>query len=439
MIEQIESKKVHVLCASPGGRNAGMSTVDLAFDAMSRSLGLGDVVYWRLWDQSEWRVPVGGSSMLDDGSFADESTGLVYRNLRGRLDEFLDADAVVYWGDFMHMAFYVQANIDILAKTMGICSTAEAHDLVYRSLLLSGQPDDVMSRVMSFGTTLNFNTSEDYRSGYGDALRSFAGRAHRVWFRDTYSAWIGQLAGANGGQSAKGVDAAFLLPPGVRPPSSGRLGVFFGRSAMSPEMFAGLGKRLSASLGLRPQWIPWGHEPAFWPIADRRRFRLAWPALEREALSTPVATRLLQASAAVAGTQTSHTAALPFDELISRVAACEVVVTDTYHLAINAWRLGIPAVCVVDRPRHIWSVNSGSAGTRRDKREELYSQLDASALLLSAVDLASHRDAVIARAVEQLSDSSAMEFVFGRVSEAVALGRDLVSGGLRSLLSSTRV
>jgi hypothetical protein len=95
--------------------------------------------------------------MLDDRSFADESTGLVYQNLRGRLDEFLDADAVVYWGDFMHMAFYLQVNIDTLTKSMGICSVDEAHDLVYRNLLLSGQPDNVMSRVMSFGTTLSFN------------------------------------------------------------------------------------------------------------------------------------------------------------------------------------------------------------------------------------------------------------------------------------------
>lgn len=433
------SKKVHVLCAPPGAGNAGMTTVDLGFEAMSRSLGLDDVVYWRLWDQSEWRTPVGGTSLTDDGSFADHSTGLVYRNLRGRLDEFLAADAVVYWGDFMHMAFYLQANVDTLVSAMGVCSTEEARDLVYRTLLLDGQPDDVMSRVMSFGTTLNFNTSDDYRSPYGDALRSFVGRVHRAWFRDTYSAWIAQLAGANGGLSAKGVDAAFLLPPGTRPPSSGRLGVFFGRSAMAPEMVAGLGKRLSASLDLRPQWIPWGNEPSFWPMADRRRFRLAWPALEREASAAAVPTRLRQTRDVIVGNDTGLTAPVAFDELISRVSACEVILTDTYHLAVNAWRLGVPAVCVVDRPRKIWSVNSGSEGARRDKREELYSQLDASPLLVSADDLASRRHGVVARVVEQLSDADAMDFIFGRVDEVVALGRDLVGGGIRSLLSPTRV
>jgi hypothetical protein len=439
MTEQFGGKKVHVLCAPPGGRNTGMTTVDLAFDAVSRSLGLDGVVYWRLWDQSEWRTPVGGSCLLDDGSFADEGSGLVYRNLRGRLEEFLDADAVVYWGDFMHMAIYRQVNVDILSTTMGVCSATEAREVVDRALLLAGQPDGVMSRVMSFGTTLSFNTSDDYRSDYGDALRSFVGRAHRVWFRDTYSAWIAQLAGANAGASAKGVDAAFLLPPGPGVPSAGRLGVFFGRSALSPEMLAGLGRRLATSLDLRPRWIPWGHEPAFWPMADRRRFRLAWPGLEREEFSVRLGTRLQHGRAVVAGAPAGHTAALPFEELITRLAACDVVVTDTYHLALNAWRLGIPAVCVVDRPRRIWSVNSGSAGSRRDKREELYSQLDASALLVSAVDLASHRDDTIARVVDRLSDLSALDFVFARVGEAAALGRDLVTGGMCSLLSTSRV
>ncbi|WP_435736842.1 hypothetical protein V5D56_19065 [Cellulosimicrobium sp. PMB13] len=416
-----------------------MTTVDLSFEAVSRSLGLDDVVYWRLWDQSEWRTPVGGSSVLDDGSFADEGTGLVYRNLRGRLDEFLDADAVVYWGDFLHMAFYLEANVDTLSRRMGITSRAQAREIADRTLLLAGQSDDVLARVMSFGTTLSFNTADDYRSDYGDALRSFAGRAHRVWFRDTYSAWIAQLAGANAGASAKGVDAAFLLPPGPSVPSSGRLGVFFGRSALSPETLARLGRQLATSLDLRPRWIPWGHEPAFWPVADRRRFRLAWPGLELEELSVGLGTRLRHARAVVARTPAEHTARLPFDGLVARVAACDVVVTDTYHLAVNAWRLGIPAVCVVDRPPRIWSVNSGSQGTRRDKREELYSQLDASELLVSVEDLASHVRETVARIADRLADRAAMDFVLGRVRQVVTLGHELAGSGIRSILSAARV
>jgi hypothetical protein len=33
-------------------------------------------------------------------------------------------------------------------------------------------------------------------------------------------------------------------------------------------------------------------------------------------------------------------------ELLSKLSGYKYIVTDTYHLCINAWRMGIPAICI---------------------------------------------------------------------------------------------
>lgn len=132
--------RVNVLCAPPNGRNPGMASVDLAFEAVARHLN-SDITYWRLWDQSEWYEPPGGSRGLGEGAFGDETSGLSYRLARGRLEEFLDADAVVYWGDFHHMSVYLDQTADVLHRRMGVASRQEANAIAADFLLLRGQPE----------------------------------------------------------------------------------------------------------------------------------------------------------------------------------------------------------------------------------------------------------------------------------------------------------
>ena len=72
-----------------------------------------------------------------------------------------------------------------------------------------------------------------------------------------------------------------------------------------------------------------------------------------------------------------------FDKLLEIIADSRLVLTDTYHLAVLAWRLGTPAVCLTEAGETSsgWSVNLGHGGTARDKRVDLYSQLDVLPLL----------------------------------------------------------
>ncbi|MGC0250096.1 polysaccharide pyruvyl transferase family protein [Pseudactinotalea sp. Z1748] len=428
-------KTVNVLCAPPAAPNAGMTSVDLAFDSVAKRLGLEHVQYWRLWDQSEWITPVGGSQPTANGGFLDDSTQITYQNLRGRFDEFLDADAVVYWGDFLHMAFYVESNVDILTNKTGLISdVTEARDHVYRTLLLRGVADEHLSRVISYGTTLSFNTPADYAGEYGPALDAFLSRARRVWFRDTYSAWVSQLARASDERLSKGTDAAFLWEPEVKHRPAGNLGVFFGRSALPPEALAHLGKALTTQTGLRPVWLPWGHEPGFWPIDDRRRFRAAWPGLEHRERSPSWALRARTLSEVGRGVRLGPTHR-SFSELITQLAQCDVVLTDTYHLAINAWRMGIPTIAVLDEPG-TWSVNSGSAGARRDKRAELYSQIEATGLLVAGRDVRRGGRRTARFLVDYLADEAALAVTHERISRLTRGGRRMVSETLSDLLDT---
>jgi len=237
-----------------------MTSVDLAFARVANAAGLTDVTYWRLWDVSEWREFRGDAALPSATSYLDPDTGMTYRSLRGRTDEVLSADRVVFWGDFMHMAVYQHHMSDVLARRIGLCSEAEADELVANVQLLRGSDPPALSRVLSYGSTLSMNTWQDYASQYGRDLEHFMDGVDRVWLRDPYSAQVVRsIRGQNRG-TAQALDAAFLLHDGVQHGGNG-LGVFIGRSAVQPEVVAAFGRQLAKGLDLRATWIPWGAAP----------------------------------------------------------------------------------------------------------------------------------------------------------------------------------
>lgn len=423
---------VHVLCAPPNGRNPGMASVDLAFGSVAKAVGNPQVHYWRLWDPSEWLEPVEGSEVTSMGTFRDPDTELTYRPLRGHLDEFLSADAVIYWGDFHHMAVYQRHTVDVLTRRMGLDLNGFGADFVARHLLLRGQSRQTLDRVLTFGTTLMFNESADYRGEYGSDLAAFLTRARRAWFRDPYSAHVAQLNRPAPSDNCKGVDAAMLLPSEHTLSPRDALAVFLGRSRLVPEWVAAFGRGLAQALRLAPEWIPWGAEPAFWPMAERKRLRLAWPGLEHQARSVSPA-KLRDTVTAVARNQPIGHLVRPTNNLFAQISSSALVLTDTYHLAVNAWRLGTPAVCLFDGLARDWNVNSGTGGAVRDKRADLYSQLDAIPLLVDMTGEPKKQASRIARLIGQdLVAPLAVE----RVAQGAERARNDLAAALSTILGS---
>ena len=333
------------------------------------------------------------------------------------------------------MAVYERHNVDVLTRRMrAYTHPAEAADVVARHLLLRGCPPEVLDRVVSFGSTLAFNTALDYTGCYRDDLDAFLSGVHRVWFRDSYSAQVAGLARAPRDELCKGLDAAFLLPPDPDAgPRDATLGVFLGRSALPPESLARFGRRLTTELGLEPRWLPWRVAPAFWPMNTRRRFRVAWPELEHGLASLAVSARLATYAGAARATPLPEQAAST-PSLLAALARHRVVLTDTYHVAINAWRVGTPAICVVDRPTATWSVNSGEEASRRDKREDLYSQLDALGLLVDGTLLRPGPAPRQRRVAAVLDDGVSVDVTRKRLRQLVDQSTGMVVGAVRDRL-----
>lgn len=416
-----------------------MATVDLAFDAVAREAGIETATYWRLWDQSELIADPSGSYATAADTWHDPSTGLDYRKLRGNLDEALAADVVVYWGDFLHMAPYQAEAARILRDELACPSgRADAERVVLDHLMLASQGHEVLERTASFGTTLSLNSPADYAGAYGEHLRRFLSRLGTVAMRDGYSAQVVREARGDWTGSYMVPDLA-LLRVGDDAPGVTRegLGVFFARSRLPPEALARLGSGLARATGMEPSWIDWGREPAFWPMRARKRFRLAWPALEHGQLRAGVKERA-RTLRAVAGKRDLEIASVQptLPALLGAVASYRAIITDTYHLAVNAWRSGVPAVCVLDAPGRQWSVNSGAPGSARDKRWDLYSSLDALEYSTVGTWEARRTQREVARLAELLSDRPAADAVREHVARRARLGRAMVAGSLRRIAVS---
>jgi len=408
-----------------------MTSVDLAFNHIAEQLG-ADVTYWRLWDQSEWLRPPGGSRVIDATHVQDWGSGLTYELARGRMDEVVDADAVLFWGDFLHMAVYLRQTADVLSRRMDAMSFEEALDCAAQYYLLRGCDVGSFNRVITYGSTLAFNTASDYSSLYGMDLARFVGNVRRAWFRDPYSASTAQTFRSDE-LSCKAPDAAFLLPSQPREEAPSRLGVFIGRSNLQPEAIAAFGRDLARRLDLEPLWIPWGIAPGFWPMDQRRRFRAAWPGLEHNS-SRPTRAQIAQTLWSTARGERAAPYQPAIGDLFDTLASCSVIVTDTYHLAVNAWRLRTPTVCVFDGDHREWNVNAGVPGNLRDKRYDLYSQLDALPLLVDGQRLRPVRDRTARSVAEVLEDGTVGETAIGRAQATSSAARSTLVSELRATL-----
>ncbi|MGN6205859.1 hypothetical protein [Humibacter sp.] len=421
--------KVSVICAPPNGRNPGMTSVDLAFGRVAQAARAKDVTYWRLWDVGEWIQFRGDAPLAESADYHDADTGITYRSLRGHLEEALSANRVVYWGDFMHMAVYQRHMADVLSRRIGLCSREEADRLVARTLLLSDADERTLGRVFSYGSTLSMNTAYDYAAQYGRDLDRFLRGIRGVWVRDPYSAQVVRTVRGPERGPAQGLDAAFLLHDGVHRGGNG-LGVFIGRSRVQPEAVARFGRRLSQKLRMPAAWIPWGGPPAFWPVDTRRRFRAAWPALELQRAHPSRIDLVGTAIRSLRGVPKPDPGRVDAQELIHGLGDFDVVLTDTYHLAINAWAQGTPTICLVDQGGAEWSVNSGDPDMRRDKRVDLYSQLDALGLIVDLSRLGLRVPREVDRVAELLERTDVLAIAIARIAQQRRQSMESLLAGL---------
>jgi hypothetical protein len=331
-----------VIGASAPHFNPGMQLVDLAFDAVVRRHDIrADIQRGVLYTPAELHAAGRGGSPNNYGLPID------YRALGADGVDSESADAVVFWGDFLHSRHYRRSVTQLLSWCRGL-SDGEALEHVDRHLYLSRSPAKVLERTLIFGEAL---LSEEIGSAADDDYehnlrRLFSGGAG-IWMRDALSAQRAADYASDPGIRRSGVDCALLLSaedcaaiaaPARRP--RGGAGIFLGRTPDDAALQLDFSRAVCARLGLRAEWIPW-FTPE--PSMSRQVCQELWPEL-----GFPDAADDLGAA-------------------LRSLLDCEMVITDAYHVSLMAWSNGIPAVC-------IGRGASRSTTSIADKKKEIFFQ-----------------------------------------------------------------
>lgn len=304
---------ISLICAASISRNTGMATVDLA----------GLQFFTTLYPNA--KISLYHLENFSSAPYSEDEYPVRYLHLQKNFDSVCRSDLIVYWGDFAHAPKHWETDVKARLVQDGSASNKlEAEDLIYKHFMLENAPDEILKKTILFGGTIIPNASSANKNNrYNKALRRLLTNARTVLFRDAISS---AHATPYRCSITLGTDCAFLLrdefenleTPSQLLPQNGtsRVGIFFGRSNWIIPMLL-FARSVSSTLGMKPHWIPW--LPA---VKKRRR----WPA------------QLTGFSPAVNSPSPNTT--------LAELKKCSLVVTDTYHLCVNAWRLGIPAICV---------------------------------------------------------------------------------------------
>ena len=297
--------RIAAVCAYPAKFNNGMLSVDLALKSFLARHGI-------VADVTNFAV----------GPDLSIAGGLDYRSLTG-WEELEEYDRVLFWGDFLHARRYHQQDL----RNRGLTEVGQ------RALLLEGAPDALLEKVVCFGGTIYINQLTDLADErYVAALTRLYGKARLVLMRDPISAVHAVHFGAQG--ATGGVDCALLLRPEAQaggPAKQARIGFSIGRGPSKRRIYRFLMRRLAERLRRS--------------IGAEAIIDLDW--LERNESAPP---------------------ADPLGSLeakLGELRSCTLVVTDTYHCAVSAWREGVPAIAIGRGTQH-------ATRTLSDKKKELF-------------------------------------------------------------------
>jgi hypothetical protein len=410
---------ISVICATALKPNPGMASVDLAFHALSRRHQLADEInFCQLYTSDEVH------RRRNPGHYHEiqqrEQLPFAYSSFYESLDKISDSDWIVYWGDFLHMAHY-QRDVAAQLVKLGLASDMAAGlQAAYRHFLLAEAPTSVLQKTVTFGGNLLFNSIADYQQEpYGGLVRRFMGEVHAVWMRDLFSAHTAAaMRGVQAtGESCLGVDCSMLLReedlgglprPVTADQNLGRdtVAVFFDRTEYSRRRLLAFADSLCRRLDLHGKWLPW---------------RMCKPLSLGERLAAP---RIAPAD---------YPQAPSPGDLYELIRRAPLVITDTYHLCVNAWRLGTPAVCIgqtwADVP---WDVSSGAAGAWRDKRWIFYAMHDAMPYYVHVGELG--HGSACRRRVELLAELLGNAGLGRQVTAAMTASRDVAEERLVNIL-----
>ena len=381
--------RIEFRCAPQWYCNPGMASVDYAAYVICRDAGILDrVSFRRPWPtygpdangSLPWQASRDRSPVVFNYGFADG------HNLKS-------GDQLFYWGDFQHGRDYLSKSCiraRSLSKEAMAFSDAELKDAVYQHFMCEKFLDagnGGRAKIYLFGGTLFQNSQDDLNDErYLIALRNLLKESELRAFRDAPSTLMAENVLRINGTGTLGTDAALLNTSeellelsleeemGHASGYTGACGVFFGRSS-SVFPFRRLSlflRTLCKSLGVPLAWIPWD------AFSGGKLFYSRLHRIDgRVAMSKPL----------------ENNTQYCVGDLHAAIKQCSCIVTDTYHLALNAIVHGIPVLCVWEpSPASEFDCNIGSRTSPRDKRALFFNLEGLTSLLVPTSDFDSRRN-----------------------------------------------
>jgi len=286
-----ERMKIAVITAA-NPRNSGMYSVDLAAKEFFSQLGVDFTIF--VAQAKKKNI----SRILPGLQAYRLQFGQLRHSLLRSIDELNSFSHIVYWGDFLNNPRYGRADFAPRDVSCGLAKSEEEAWLRWGRLfaLTDGAPS---GRVMSVGG--NFQHPLD--AAEAETLRTFLSKADCVLPRDPYSLKnIAPLASPST-KLAGGIDCAFLLSNHDQFVEEGKYFCYeFGRSAL-PDTEA-LVRSVEAATGLN------GIRLADWL---NLRYKSADAVFWRQK---------------------------------AVISSAQFILTDIYHLSINALNSGVPVFCL---------------------------------------------------------------------------------------------
>lgn len=343
------AKLAFIAAHNPGYSNPGMLTVDLAAHSLKAEIPNTEF-NWFSFPPQDCEVV---RSYIDPGQLPFN-----FHCLPDSLEWVYEHDAILYWGDFLNARSYLYQDA-FERLTGGGYSSHQVQDILLRCMLLRDAPDEVLQRTLLFGGTILPDNQSDYEhDDYYTAFVRLATGCRAVWMRDPISA--ATLSMLRSGDGCMGTDAALLLPETIAFPtgtwSEGNersIGLFVGVRTAIPEGLPAFAEGLANRFSAKVDWLPWLDMPPFKQphrtLAGqiKANIRLAVPGSRWRAFElqhrAQYKTKKFRADLV---SQTFRPGAYFFGDLLQQLKRYEFVITDTYHLCLNAWRLGTPAICI---------------------------------------------------------------------------------------------
>ncbi|MBI5752374.1 MAG: polysaccharide pyruvyl transferase family protein [Hydrogenophilales bacterium] len=404
--------------------NTGMTTVELAAKCfIEEAIPNADIKFFSVIPPN----PPGPAKwmMMDLGYVHSSAHGIeeIFKHepIFGNLDEIFSKDLVIYWGDFLQAKHYVESEgAGRLSALYGL-DKEKALEFAYRALIQSQEPDEIKEKSIIFGSSLLYNCVGDYvRGNYSDDITRLVQKSRLTLMRDPISAARINHLTKDFSRSHLGIDPAFFLKEkdlhhlpvsewSRNLKSKSAIGLFFGTRTEPPKRLIQFCQTVAEHFNVQLEWIPWFpfHEKL---RTDTKQSFFSHLGLDKNNLLHQIEDLLPRGDVYTQG------------DLLSGLKKYAFVITDTYHLCINAWNARTPAIC-------FGSENGSANNVIKDfKKKILYEMFDAkdfyfdvASLITKAGQLQTEK-----RVCKLLNDTTQSQAVCERISaQAGSVGEQL--------------